>query len=41
MNALLWTKLALSLKSTDTKHIFVDQGEFSDKIQMKLKIEMH
>lgn len=34
-------KASSQFKSTDTKHIFVDQGEFSDKIQMKLKIEMH
>lgn len=33
-------KASPQFKSTDTEHIFADQGEFSEIIQIKLKIEM-
>lgn len=40
MFSYLLNKASPQFKGTDTEHIFVDQGEFSDKIQMNLKIEM-
>lgn len=40
MNILLSSEQRQPSMGNDTEHTFVDQGEFPDKIQMKLKTGM-